>query len=540
MKKITGIFVKIARIVPLRAIYTTRRDKAYISILIRRFFETKTNTSKLLALLLAGLMLTGSLVACGNSDENTDSGTEQTSDSAAESETTDPAQDALNAIGKVDYEGADFGILYAGGFKNEIEAEEEKSDGSSTNAIVISEAVHERNTTLEESCNLTLQYITRDDLNTAVRNESVAPTGDFVLIDASLGTTATNFAVGGYLSDWKSLDIDLEGEWWDQGTADFVLNDAVYFMSGSHNFSDDNLTYALIFNKDMQKTYENTVPNPYNTVREKKWTLDYFNTVIQGISKEDGSGKWDELDTYGFAVTWEFGNTFFIGCDLRYVINDDTVDEPTLYPSEKSHMEKALNVLDTACSIFHDNNATFRIPGGKEAQGLAAFKESRALFYSEVVSYLTTLNAEMEGAYGVLPVPKYDEDQEFYRTWTHDSGSTFSITSSVPEARRELVGDVIETYTLLSHQIVKPEYYDTVLTSRNLRDGDSAEMMDIIFANRVYDMGFYFQQLNFYSCFKECVNDNSDAFASKYKRPGSPEFFERNLKKVMANMNKDD
>ncbi len=493
----------------------------------------KTKASKLLALLLAGLMLTGSLVACGESNENTEDSKQTTAGDTAEDETEDPATAALKAIGDVDFGGEEFGILYAGGFKQEITSEEEEA-GDNKKDLVISEAVHERNTTLEDHCKLELTFVTKESPADAARTEASAPTGEFYLIDTSLRDTATTLAVGGYLSNWVDMGVNLEGEWWDSGTADFRLNDGVYFMSGSNNFLDDSFTYALIFNKAMQKTYENQVPNPYDTVREKKWTLAHFYEIIQGVSKESsGNGQWDELDTYGFAVTWEFGNTFFIGSDLRYVINDDTVDEPELFLTG-GKMEKALKVLDLSCSIFWDNNASYAIPGGEEAKGLAAFKENRAMFYSEIVNYLGTLNSEMEGDYGVLPIPKYDEAQEFYRTWTHDSGSTFSVTSAVPATIKDTVGDIVETYALLSHQIVKPAYYDTVLTSRDLRDPDSAEMMDLLFANRVYDMGFYFGQLNFYECFKSCVNANSDAFAGRYTGPSRK--FNNNMKQILKNL----
>ncbi len=496
----------------------------------------KTKATKLLALLLAGLMLGSSLVACGVSSDNGDDSQKSTvAGETNEDDTKAPADAAIEAIGDVDFGGEDFGILYAEGFKQEIENEKEAAEGQD---LTISEAVHERNTTLEEKCNLTLTFVPKASPADAARTEASAPTGEFFLIDASLRDTATTLAVNGYLSDWVDMGVNLEGEWWDSGTADFRLNDGVYFMCGSNNFMDDNFTYALIFNKGMQKTYENTVPNPYDTVREKKWTLSHFYEIIQGVSKESsGNGQWDELDTYGFAVTWEFGNTFFIGCDLRYVLNDETIDTPELFLTG-GRKDKALEVLDLACSIFHDNNASYAIPGGEEAKGLAAFKEDRAMFYSEIVTYLRTLNAEMEGDYGVLPIPKYDEAQEFYRTWTHDSGSTFSVTSAVPADKKEVIGDIVELYALLSHKIVKTAYYDTVLTSRDLRDPDSAEMMDILFANRVYDMGFYFvQQFGFYELFKSCVNDNSTAFISKYDSVSRT--FGKKVENLLEKMNKD-
>ncbi len=391
-------------------------------------------------------------------------------------------------------------------------------DSDSDNSQVINDAVYKRNTLLEERCNLTFTYIAQNDasIGSKITNEAAASTGDFQLIDTMLGSTAGH-ATSGYLYDLLELGVDIEGEWWDSGTADFVLEGGVYFMSGSLNFGDDNLTYVLIFNKDMQKEYARSVPNPYDTVRKWEWTLEYFNTVIQGISEDsNGDGTFNELDTYGHITTWEYGNTFFIGSDLRYVLNDASAVEPTLFLADSSRKEKATEVLRLSRSIYHDNNATFMSPPGEEKLGVTAFKEGRGLFYGEVVSYLQSLNSEMKGEYGVLPVPKYDKEQEFYRTWTHGSGSTFSATSAIPEADKEVVGKIIQAYAYLSHQHIKPAYYDTVLTSRQLRDPDSAEMMDIIFQNRVYDMAFYFD-FGFFPLFKECVNGNNDSFVSTYE-----------------------
>ncbi len=179
---------------------------------------------------------------------------------------------------------------------------------------------------------------------------------------------------------------------------------------------------------------------------------------------------------------------------------------------EQSHMDKALEVLDLAQAILHDNNATFMSPAGQEMLGLTAFREGRGMFYAEIVSYLATLNAEN---FGILPYPKYDKGQENYNTWTHGAGSTFSIINSIPEADKETVGKIMEAYAILSHQYVQPAYHDTLVTGI-VHDDDSVEMLDLILNGRVYDMGLYFTQFNFYSLFKAAVNDNSGNFSSQY------------------------
>ncbi len=488
----------------------------------------KTTITKISAILLAALMLLGTVTACSNAtdDPGADSGKNPANSGAessnnanpSETEEEDEIQNALDALGEIDYGGRNLTIYYqAGDFKAEIAGVDKAVAEEGSTDQVLNDAVYARNLALNSLCNLKVTPYEVTDINAAVSKEALAKTGDFQFIDAPLVSAATSYAPQAYLSDWVEMGIDLDGEWWDQGTASFVLNGGVYFMSGSLNFVDDNMTYVLIFNKTMRESYP-TIVNPYDTVREDEWTLSYFNTIIQGVSANngtDGSSEWNENDTYGFITTWETGNTFFISCGLHYVELDEEGD-PTLYLAEQSHMDKALQVLDLTQAVFHDNNATFMSPAGQEQLGLTAFREGRGMFYSEIVSYLSTLNADMDQDFGIVPFPKYDKNQENYNTWTYNGASTFSIINSIPEGDKDTVGRIMQAYAILSHQYVKPVHYDTVVTTRNVRDGDSAEMLDLIFRNRVYDMGLYFTQFDLFPLFRDAVNDDSGNFSSQY------------------------
>ena len=497
--------------------------------------------SKRLSLLLAGLMLVGSLVACGENSDNPAGGAQgtgngQSDTSAATEAETDPAKAALEALGEIDYGGKEFGILYYTGCKNEIEAVNGQVDNEGGNSQVINDAVYKRNSMLEDLCKLKLSYVDMADvagLNSKVQIEATAPTGDFKMVDTYIYMNA-ELATGNYLFDLVDLGVDLEGPWWDSGTADFVLDGGVYFMTGSLNIEDDNRTYILLFNKEMRKAYANTVANPYETVRSREWTLDYFNEMIQGISKENGDGKWDHLDTYGFVTTHEYGTTFFIGSGMSYITGEE--GEPTLTLADAGRMEQAINVVNLSRKIYHDNHVTYMAPGWEEAKSYTAFLEDRAMFYGETCMWIDNVSAEMKSDYGVLPIPKYDKKQELYRTWTHASGSSFSVTKSVSEEEKETVGKIFEAYAILSHQYLQPAFYDVKLTKQNVVDSDSVEMMELLFSNRVYDMAFYFD-FGFSNLVHDCVNNNTDTFSSGYSR--AAKVFDRKLDRLLSNMRKD-
>ncbi len=497
-----------------------------------------TQRFRIMAGLLAMLLLlTGALTACGETHEgsaDTDAPTEGATGTTSESETLDAAQSALEAIGEINYGGRELTVLCQEDFVSEVSAINGTVAADGGVAQVINDAVYDRNSLLEDHCKLSFQMVKTDavDINTRVRNEASVGQQDFQLINCYIVTNA-GLATENVLGNYNRLSVDISGEWWDRGTADFILKGGVYFMTGSLNFCDDDKTILTIFNKDLQNTYANTVPNPYETVRSWEWTLEHFNTVIQGISKENGDGVWDEKDTYGFAAPGEAGTIFFYAADLFFVQQDASVDEPTLYLADSSRMERAINNINLSRRIHHDNHATFMTKPYEEVQSYQAFIENRALFTVDYCLQIGNLAAEMDAEYGVLPMPKYDKAQEVYRTVTHAAGSSVAIPTTIPEADLEVVGDILEAYAILSHQQVRPVYYDTIVTSRNIRDADSAEMLDIIFQNRVYDMAVYFD-LGMNMLVADCVRDNTDSFQSTYKRAAST--FDKRLNKLLKKL----
>lgn len=486
---------------------------------------------RLLSLLLALLMVVSVFAACGN-NEDTQKETGDTTAGQTE-EVTDPVENALNALrGEVDWGGNDFGIIYVndiGGYTEEVEAEPESGD--ETGSGIINDAVFERNTLFEEYCNLNFVLIPTPNpaIGSAIMGEVQTATGDFHLITTTTDAAANN-ATSGYLYNYLELDIDLEQPWWDAGTLDFALDGRVFFMDGPFNIVDDDVTFVFMFNKELRAEYQ--VANPYDTVKAGDWTLEYFNSIVKELATENGDGKWDEKDTYGFSTPGSIGNTFFYGAGLQYVVNNREMDTPELVLSTK--MEQALNVLDLARTIIQENNSTYVAPLGSEGVSREVFVQGRSLFYCEAASYLRGLNATMEREYGVVPVPKYDKEQANYATWRHPIGSTLSIPTSVAKGDMEQFAKVLETYTLLSQKLVRPAYYDTMLTTRNVQDVESSEMLDLIFLNRTYDMAMYFTQLGFANLFAEAVLSSGSNFASSYA--ANSKKFDRQINNILRKL----
>lgn len=121
----------------------------------------------------------------------------------------------------------------------------------------------------------------------------------------------------------------------------------------------------------------------------------------------------------------------------------------------------------------------------QDAQNM--FLENRALLL-----YVTFDNVEklrdMSTDFGIIPYPKWNEDQKNYGTTVKDGASVFLVPKTVPST--EFVGIITEALAAESYKSVVPAYYDVVLKTKASRDEESSEMIDLIRDNIVVDFGY--------------------------------------------------
>ena len=486
---------------------------------------------RMIALCLAALLLLGA-VGCAQDPNETET-TASESNTVGETETVDEAAEALDGVGGVDYGGGEFTVLYADetgwAYDEEVIGMANMSDAVGSG--IINEAVFERNTKFEEMCKLTFVQVPKHhgQLQATLTNDIAGGTKTYQFANIGMGSAA-ECAVAGLLHNYLDLTIDYNHPWWDQGTLGFNLDGHVMFMNGAHNLVDDDMTYVLAFNKAMIEEYK--VANPYQTVQNGDWTLDHFQSIIQSVSAENGDGKWGLEDTYGFAASHVIGNTVFYGAGLQYIKTQPSTGEISL-ALDKAGLEKATNVLERMLTMIYDEHAIYMGSSSEYDNAATLFIGEQAMFFSENAYYLRSIASTMETDFGIVPVPKYDANQENYHTWAHSIGSTLCLPVSFEDT--EMLEKIVEIYVILSYQHVTPAYYDTLLGSRNVRDPESAEILSDIFANRTYDMSQYYRTFNLADLFYNCVNNNQKNFVSSYEKTARS--FERNLGQIMKKLN---
>ena len=471
---------------------------------------------KILCTFLAALMLLAALVGCVNASDPAEEG-----NTNAEVE-TDAMQNALDNI-EVDFKGESFAVVCrndAGNSINEMMREETSSDP-------LEAAVFTRNLMLAEKCKLEyfVSPVGTADLVTTISNDIKGGSGEYSLAMPDMvgaGTMATR----GLIRDYNDLPyVDLDAEWWDQGTAAMNIGGKVFWMNSDVNFLAHDVTFLILFSKKLAE--QEGLDNLYETVENQEWTLDVFGAYVEKVSHDaNGDGKYDNNDTYGLIGTSAMGSTMFYASGLKY-IECPADDDPYLCLTD-SDLLKATDLLDKILGIFYSGNNTFIVKAGDEATAKYMFAANQGLFYSEVASYIVNLK-DMSDDFGVLPVPKYDKAQEQYTTWVHGISSTMVVP--VGPQNPEDVSKVMECMAILSGQHVIPTYYELVLKRKTVRDEESAGMLDIIFSNRTYDLVNYYSDLALAGTFQASVSKKTNSFSSSYSSAAKKA--ERSLKKLI-------
>jgi hypothetical protein len=95
-------------------------------------------------------------------------------------------------------------------------------------------------------------------------------------------------------------------------------------------------------------------------------------------------------------------------------------------------------------------------------------------------------------SYGILPMPKYDEEQTNYYSHAHDQFAVYGIVSSVPTTEVDNIGAVLECMAIEGYRTVTPAYFEVALKGKYSKDPQSWEMLDKIVNNVKIDGGLLY------------------------------------------------
>jgi len=451
----------------------------------------KTKKQTIAAFLLACLMLTPSVISCGDTaaaTADTDAGTTPTG-------TTAPTEtEAAYPYEMPDLGGYALRVLSSGFLWNMYQ----EVDVTETNGEVLNDAVYARNRKIESKLNCVFEetnYEVNDDPNNLnLHLKDIILSGDDVydVTYASIYSMPAMVTDGYFMNLLDFDELHLNEPWWDSVVADnAILEDCLYFVTSPMHLMPYDGAWALFFNETMME--QNDMEKPYDLVRSGKWTYDALLGYTKAITNMNGDASfaWNNSGNaiYGMSIHSFAPDKFLLGANEYFIERDDNGDLQFAANDERFfNVLEALSPIicgDTGYSIFGSNTDFDAEAGGY----MHIFASGRSLFLTAEIKGAQLLR-DMDDTFGIVPYPKYDENQESY----YSSFVNQCLFYTIPVTNTHLKETaVISDYTsYLSMQDVLPVYYGNVVEQKGLRNEDSIEMLDIILNTKSVDLGILF------------------------------------------------
>lgn len=427
----------------------------------------------------AALML--SAFSCGSGGEGKDNST-----SAPEStgeETTAPEE--TDGLPEKDMDKFELKIVHFDG--NWLSWALTKLDAESETGDRLNDAIYKRNRNMEERFNCEIN-VTGKETITASDIQSEIMAGDsnydvwFMYDNWTLGAVE-------YLLPWEELPyINLDREWWNPSATEvFNLEGKTYAAAGNYSLSVLSRASGFAFNKDIYNKM-NRSENIYDLAREGKWTIDVmYDTAKNAYIDLDGDSSMNENDQYGISGSWkETFWRFLSGSDVRFISKDSNSDPVFDLQKNEAAINKMLKIFDlfTEKGIYY-NPQTKDVHSVQDSEEI--FADGRLLFKTVNLFDLEALRT-CDIDIGILPCPKYDENQENY--YAPSFGAEISVLlKTLPEERKENVGMLLEALAYDTNANILPEYKEVLLKTKLARDNESEEMIDIIINSISFDFG---------------------------------------------------
>jgi len=457
-----------------------------------------------ISVLLAILMLASSMFSCSETPaEETESTPAETSAAPGETaaEETETEYSILNTLPEFSFEGATITALsMLNSWWQTITLAAEEMNGETLN-----DAIFDRNAAFMQQYDVDFKVIEDDSITSLVRAAVTAgdPVYDFAMPRLDSGITLVNEDLIINLNNVGTVDFTNDA--WDKnGVKFYSVAGKLYYGVSDISLAKNETAWIYMFNKKLIAEYQQD--NPYELVREGKWTFDKSLEMMAVASADtNGNGTPDEGDRFGLAT--HAGNYYalLVGGGQPFAIKDEAADLPVI----NAETEGFLNVYDKIKDDFTDKSQTVMEWEGE------TFKAGNALLCAQVLACVR-LFREMEDDFGIIPIPKFSEEQQNYCSYIIPTAICAAVIP-VSAADAERSGMAMQALTILSAHHLTPAYYDTVITGKGLRDMDSWEMLDLILESGVYDLGLLYNWGGFTNTMNSNL-ENKRELASTYKR----------------------
>lgn len=470
----------------------------------------RVSSKKRLAVLLAGLMLLP-MASCAKTDGDGGDKVTTAPIETAEEETLD-ADYVCDLPKELDYGKRTVTMLYPKARKDELDSDSLGKGGN------ISDAVYERNLTVENQLNVQLDFTDRND-HVVVRDtiSTLVRSGDSSIQLFSVGVYVCMEPVlsGCYLNLNEMDYLDLSKHYWTQDfnrMMTFTENNLQFVATAPIALSLFRNGYLTIFNRGLFR--DRSIPDLYEAVDNGTWTLEYQGKLVADQWYDaDGDGTKSEGDFYGFLTDkLVLADGYAVSSDIHLVEQNEEG-----YMTYNADRLDRFVLMAEKVSALYNSQGTYAFASGG---GIGKFVREEGLMATAMFHDLEgQIEALTEISYGIAPLPKLTAEQPDYHTYIQDGVSCYGVSSAISdEGDQDMLGAVLESMAYHSYTVVRPAYYDSALSLRFMQDPESRYILDMMFETFSFDYCYATGLAGIRDGMREVVSSPNPSIASSVKK----------------------
>jgi len=441
---------------------------------------------KLLAFVLAALLLSALLTSCGNANDPdvTTAPEAVVSDPGATTtapETSNPAFNPSEDLTALDYTGKTIKIATTDEKVWEFKAEEQTGN-------VVNDAIYSRNSLVNQDLGVELEIIefkqsggNSKELKNAVIAANQSGDSDSIDFISAPSYYTSAYVTDGLIIDLESIEnshLDMTKSYW---SGKYYENGKFlgrsYFILGDLTPTVIERLEVVFLNDELAKTYlKEETKTLYQTVYDREWTFDKFKTLVASCGEGLTSGIFGcELPVNSYSID---------GMEAGMGVKMITKTEDSVISEIKD--EHNVELVEALREFYYKNTSVNRVSNEEYPN----FRNNQALFaVGLLLESSKFINSNID--YSIYPIPMWNADQADYISTSQDVYSMISIPACA-EKRAEMITAVLEDLAWRSHDTVYTAMYDITYSSRYSDNYDESAMFDFIYQHIDFSFGAIF------------------------------------------------
>ena len=466
------------------------------------------------AFILAAILSLLPLVSCGGSTENNPSNTSQTSGDGTSTPAEAPETSGVPA--GTDLGGETISIWYT--TKSVSVAETFVDLNPELTGDILDDAIFNMNKAVEAKLNCTLNFfnaqVGTSDTGAEVQKMVLAGDETYDLYHIVQWNGAQLAAEGCYTNLGDAKYISYDKPWWDyKYMKEMTIGDDVIFcLSGDFAVDRTRCLNCVYYNKSMYEDFYKDPDGLYQEVLDGNWTWDMMRKISADVYSDlNNDGIIGREDRLGFSVNdYNHIDSFFYATGAR-VTERDKDDIPVICLNS----EHTAEVMQGLYELIFNTEGVFCYGSNYEddVKNRQHFENGNSMFLPGFF-YTAEFMRDMKADYGIVPFPKFDEEQKQYYSDVHNIIRLMVVPVTCNKV--DDVCAVLEEMAFTGYNDVLAPYYNVLMKNKYARDDVSAEMIDIIRDNCSPDFAHMTNFNNIGYIQRLLIRAKSSDFASTY------------------------